>query len=247
MKIFDVKKAFIIFGDAEHSIIPKEHFDIATPQDLAQTLPVSELCKAINAPALYMVHQVHGIDGVTITESIPLPKPWAYDADYLITSQRGVAIGIATADCIPLLLYDPENEVIAAIHAGWKGMAAGIIEKAIADLQMNHGTKTVALQAWIGPAARSCCYEVPKDVAESCGAPAEALRPAAEEKVFLDLVLTTQSRLLKSGLTVDNINSEYAECTICSAKYHSHRRENHNLKRQLSIIILPRVLPKAKP
>ncbi len=232
------KNATILFGNAHNSIVPKEYYGIPSVLVLANTEPVSALCNAINTDALCMVHQVHGIDGLTIQNKNFLPKPWSHEADYIITPLRGIAIGIATADCIPVLLYDPENEVIAAIHAGWKGMAAGIIEKAINDLQANHNTKTNRLKAWIGPAARSCCYEVPLEVAQTCKAPTDAIRSSLDEKVFLDLVLTTRSRLLKSGLTVDSINSEFAECTICSAAYHSHRRENHNLKRQLSIIVL---------
>jgi YfiH family protein len=235
MNLQNFKNAAIVFGDITTSLIPKDFFSIESARTLAKTVPVSELCAGVGASALCMAHQIHGFDGLTVNVDQPLPRPWFHDADYLITPLRGVAIGIATADCIPLLLYDSEHEVIAAIHAGWKGMAACIIEKAIQDLQENHGTNPTNLHAWIGPAARSCCYKVSVEVVEACQAPDSAICKN-NNTLYLDLIETTRYRLQQAGL--NHVDTEAALCTICSPQYNSHRRDNSNLRRQLSIIVL---------
>jgi YfiH family protein len=236
MIVHSLKNAQIIFGNSKQAIIPQEHFDSASAESLTQIQPISLLCSAIGASSLCMAHQIHGFDGLTISAH-NLPKPWAHDADYLITAARGVTIGIATADCIPLLLYDPEHEVIAAIHAGWKGMAAGIIEKALADMCTNFHSNLPEIQAWIGPAARKCCYQVSLEVIEACKAPPEAICKN-NNTLYLDLIETTVYRLQKAGLASHSITTEGAECTICSPHYNSHRRDNTNLYRQLSLISL---------
>jgi polyphenol oxidase len=86
--------------------------------------------------------------------------------DALITNEPGILLTIQTADCVPILLADPENRAIAAIHAGWRGTVRRIAEKTLGRMQMEFGTKPSDVVAALGPGIGRCCYEVGADVAK---------------------------------------------------------------------------------
>ncbi len=86
------------------------------------------------------------------------------DTDALITAEHGVCIGISTADCVPILLFDAAHGAIAAVHAGWRGTVARIVEKTIAELSAAFGTKPSELKAAIGPCIMQESFEVGEEV-----------------------------------------------------------------------------------
>ncbi len=106
---------------------------------------------------LLTCRQVHG------TETIAVSAPWAVEqspgADALVTKTPGLALGVLTADCVPVLLADPKAGVIGAVHAGWQGALAGILESAVAAME-SLGAKRGAIQAAIGPCIWQDSYEV---------------------------------------------------------------------------------------
>jgi YfiH family protein len=112
--------------------------------------------------AVLLARQVHGADGHIITQETdiaPFDTPYLVrpEGDFLITTLPNVAVAVRTGDCLPILLRDNDNRAVAAVHAGWRGLAAGVISRAIAALQ----TLSIAptkLTARIGPCARTCCY-----------------------------------------------------------------------------------------
>lgn len=109
-------------------------------------------------------HQVHGSRVAVISRpDIKRKDLEGYDA--LVTNLPGISIGIRTADCVPILLYDPERRVIAAIHSGWKGTVKMISRKVIGILEDRYGTKPSDLHAAIGPCIGSDSFQVGEDVA----------------------------------------------------------------------------------
>ena len=86
-------------------------------------------------------------------------------ADASVTKTAGLLLTVQTADCVPILLVDPKNRAVAAVHAGWRGTLARIVEKAIGRMQMQFGSQAADLLAAIGPAIGGCCYEVGTEVA----------------------------------------------------------------------------------
>ena len=106
---------------------------------------------------LVTLYQVHGADVVTVTE------PWSIErnpkADALVTNHPGVALGILTADCAPILLADPQARVIGAAHAGWGGAIAGVTDSVIAAM-VKLGARTEIIRAAIGPCISQSAYEV---------------------------------------------------------------------------------------
>ncbi|MDB5396219.1 MAG: polyphenol oxidase [Rhodospirillales bacterium] len=111
----------------------------------------------VGAGALVTAFQVHG---TTVTDvAVPWSETARPKADALVTSRRGIAIGILTADCTPVLLADREAGVIAAAHAGWKGAKAGVIDAVVAAM-IRHGASATNIVAAIGPTIGAASYEV---------------------------------------------------------------------------------------
>ncbi|HVB98780.1 MAG TPA: peptidoglycan editing factor PgeF [Candidatus Dormibacteraeota bacterium] len=184
--------------------------------------------------------------------------------DALLTRARGPLLTVQTADCVPILLADSRKHVVAAIHAGWRGTAARIAEKAVGDLRMNFGTRPQDLWAAIGPAIGICCYEVGPDVAQEFGSqfacasewfegPFEPLSIGDEPTPFLwlqtdppghdrpkraqlDLVAANRWQLESAGVRAQRITS-CGLCTSCQNDWlFSYRREGRRTGRQMAAI-----------
>ncbi|HEY9190716.1 MAG TPA: peptidoglycan editing factor PgeF, partial [Sulfurovum sp.] len=125
------------------------------------------------------------------------------ECDALITDVKGVVLGILTADCVPILLYDRQKEVVAAVHAGWKGTKAQIASKTVQKMIAEYGCDPEAIMAGIAPAIGRCCYEVGEEVAEHFFHTPEALTQKGE-KYMLDLPFINQKQLLEAGLKEEN-------------------------------------------
>ncbi|MEF3191160.1 MAG: peptidoglycan editing factor PgeF [Campylobacterales bacterium] len=151
------------------------------------------------------------------------------DTDALITQTPGVALGILTADCVPILLYDPIHQAIGAIHAGWRGTALQITTKTIHAMQHHFGSIPSHLHAFIGPAIGPCCYEVGAETASACGCHGAS---------HLDLKELNRQQLLAAGvadeaITVSNL------CTSCRNDIlFSHRADGGKSGRLLSVIAM---------
>jgi YfiH family protein len=116
------------------------------------------------------VRQVHAARVVSVRRDRlgagpPEARPRLAEADGLVTGDAGVVLAVFAADCVPVLLADPDAGVVAAVHAGWRGLAAGVIEQGVAALAAMGGHPASAV-ALVGPAIGACCYEVGAEVAE---------------------------------------------------------------------------------
>jgi YfiH family protein len=173
-----------------------------------------------------MAWQVHGTDIREVTDgpssgrflqpgAEPFPK-----SDGLVTSSRGRALTLLTADCLPVAIAAADGSRLALLHAGWRGIEAGVIEAGVAAV----GGEAVAA---IGPGAGPCCYEVGEDVA------GPLTRRFGEDVVCdgrADLWLCAERALRTSG--VDQV-AVAGECTICTEdRYFSHRRDQGVTGRQ---------------
>jgi hypothetical protein len=115
----------------------------------------------LGAGDLLSAHQVHG------TTALAVERPWHAgrpQADALVTATRGLALGVLTADCAPVLLADPEAGVVAAVHAGWRGALAGIIEAAVEAME-GQGARRRRICAAVGPCIGQGAYEVGQEFA----------------------------------------------------------------------------------
>ncbi len=181
---------------------------------------------------LYSTRQVHGTAiacvGQPHTSCRRMPTGWCFSGcDGLATDVPGTALVIRTADCVPVILYDPVLTVLCIVHAGWRGTCAGISSEAVALLVTQYGIDAGTVIAGIGPGIGACCFETGKDVAD-CFMRHRASHDVVQRKTgswFVDLKEANRQQLVAAGLREDRIEVA-SECTACSSDiFFSHRRE----------------------
>ena len=195
---------------------------------------------------LVTIRQVHGttIHRAEGVEDSPV------DADGLLTSTPGLLLGVQAADCVPVLLADVRQRVVAAIHAGWRGTAAGIVGIGIAQMQQQFASRPEDLVAAIGPSIGPCCYQVGDEVKQAFGL-ASGLASGLIEEDRLNLWEANRRQLLAAGLPADAI-TVIGECTGCTLtggqrKYFSHRMEAGFTGRAMGVIGIAADPPQPKP
>ena len=154
------------------------------------------------------------------------------EGDALITATPDQFIGIRTADCVPLLMADPKRQVIAAVHAGWRGSAAAIAAKTVRRLVHEYETNPIDLLVAIGPSIGQCCFEVGPEVA----AQFERFVPGSASLDHIDLLEVNMRQLLAEGVQRHNIDAS-GQCTACSpGEFHSWRRDRDRSGRMVAAI-----------
>ncbi len=189
---------------------------------------------------LVTVNQAHG-EAIVTVDARNYAGLRTAQADGLITKARGIAIGIETADCVPILLIDPVTPAIGAVHAGWRGTVRKLAQKTIRKMQSEFGADPSRMIAAFGPAIGPECYEVDepvmgpvqrnfpfwKEVAVSRG----------KDKWGLDLVKLNHRELLQAGLAEQNVHS-LGMCTSCRKDlFYSFRAEGRT-GRMLSAVMI---------
>jgi hypothetical protein len=210
-----------------------------------------------------LLRQAHS-DRVLLIAAPPRGMP---RADAMVTDHAGLALALKTADCLPILLYDREHRAIGAVHAGWRGTAARIAEKAAGAMRAHFGCDPAHIEAVIGPGIQACCYQVGQPVIDKFRSqfpyaeelfkaldpenPADIrlprqvmtegsppLRNLEAARARLDLVLANRRQLEQAGLRPHNIISG-APCTACHTDLlYSYRREGQAAGRLFSAIAL---------
>ena len=166
--------------------------------------------------------------------------------DGYVTSEKGVVLGVKTADCVPIVLEaeDEKGEIIAvsALHAGWRGTVAGIAAEGVKKL-VEMGAEPKRIRAAIGPAIGSCCFEIGQDVVDEMNArqqmtDVEMNAIPRNGRLYADLKSINREFLVSCGLDIENIDV-CGECTFClEDKYYSHRRMKGVRGTMLSIVFM---------
>lgn len=179
------------------------------------------------APARHVeADQVHGavvavVDASDAGRSIP-------EADGLASADPGTVLAVHAADCVTLLLADPRSRAVAAIHAGWRGTAAGIAAEAVRVMAARFGSRPADLLAALGPGIGPCHYEVDEPVYDAFGRWSwrdAVLRPNGRGRWQLDLQAANRRQLAAAGVPEERIEV-FALCTYHHPElFFSHRRE----------------------
>jgi hypothetical protein len=157
------------------------------------------------------------------------------DCDALITNNKGVMLTILTADCVPILLFDPKQNAIGAVHAGWRGTEQEILFKTVEKMKKEFGSNSQDIIAGVAPSIGRCCYEVGEEVAKHFFTDSNAYTQK-EDKFMLDLPYINKIQLLKAGLQEENIEMS-GICTACEVEdYFSYRKEQGCSGRFMSMI-----------
>lgn len=178
----------------------------------------------VDPAALHSVHQIHSADVITLTE----PTRTGIKADAMVTATKGIALGILSADCAPILFNDPTAGVVGAAHSGWKGAIGGVAEATIAAMQAI-GAKRDNITAVVGPAISQRAYEVGLDFFDNFIAQdIEYSRLFAQGKgdhMQFDLPSFCLHRLRNAGVGVAEWTGH---CTYSDPdRFYSYRRSCH--------------------
>lgn len=204
---------------------------------LAQILNIQE-------EDIIVPHQIHDdkilIIDETFSNKTDLEKVQSLNGiDALITNQRNICIGITTADCVPVLIYDTEKKILASVHAGWKGTVSKIAEKTVEKMMSVFGSNPDDLYVGIGPCISQTYFEVGDEVVDAfshVGYLMEEISYRNEEtgKVHVDLQWTNKLILIEAGIPVRNIEVSNL-CTYANPDmFFSARRQTVNSGRMLT-------------
>jgi YfiH family protein len=213
---------------------------------------------------LFTLRQIHS-DLIHVVRS---REPQRLTGDGLVTDLTGVALGILTADCFPVLLVDARRRAVGAFHAGWRGTVKRIVEKGVGIMRLEFGSRAEDIYAAIGPGIQSCSFEVGEEVEEAFHSQfdyaAELFHRVQESdpvrekypllfmnqrppghgnpciKLHLDLREANRRQLLAAGVLAANITA-LEGCTVCSPrKFFSHRKEKGHTGRMLALVGIKR-------
>lgn len=176
------------------------------------------------------VKQIHSAD-VALAEYAGLLGR----ADALVSNTPGIWLSVRTADCIPVLLADPERRAVAAVHAGWRGAAQNIVAAAVREMERRFGSDPGGMAAAIGPGVCGECYQVGTDVAQRFR-PWFPERNDLDRETTIDLAETNRRQLVEAGLASERIVTG-APCTVTNPEeFHSYRRTRSRTGRMISAI-----------
>lgn len=207
-------------------------------------VPVDVICKnrreladavGFDIRDLVTAQQVHSTKVTLVTEEEAgrgaLDKESRVPAtDALVTNCPHLCLMVLSADCVPVLLYDPHQRVIAAVHAGWRGTAAKIVARTVRTMGEQFGCCPKDIYAGIGPSIGPCCFEVGCEVADIfresfADVPGIIVPGKSPDKWMVDLWQANRAELLRIGLEPDKIEVA-GWCSVCSAEhFFSYRRE----------------------
>jgi YfiH family protein len=175
-----------------------------------------------NTTNLATAKQIHSDRVLLVQSSGPQGE-----GDALITNLPGISLAIRTADCLPILIADPVNRAVAAIHAGWRGVVSEIAPQAIEAMRRQFGTKPSDLVIAIGPGIGACCFEVGPEVAVQFG---------LSGRTKIDLVETMCRQLGRNGVKAGQISTA-GLCSYCDPElFESYRRDREAAGRMVAMI-----------
>ena len=233
---------------------PFPHLFTTRQLSLSSDADWQRVAAVLGASHVAVLTQVHG-NAVAIVRDDWHPPDRRPEADVLVSDNPRVALAARAADCVPLLLGDPRTGAVAAVHAGWRGTAAGAARSAVEAMHSQFGTQPADLVAAIGPSIGPCCYEVGSELVDAFAAAGHArhlidrwflARPAPRGTVVrprlrLDVVAANRDQLILAGVQERNVHIA-ALCTAMHLDYlTSFRAEKEKAGRLAGIIRALRV------
>lgn len=229
--VIDNENYKVVFSTAEEGKNFNRHTDdgVRTLESLINEFKIEDV--------LYL-RQVHS-EEIVIDEDVCRNNIIQMEADAIISKTKNIAIGVFTADCVPIILIDEQNKVGAAIHSGWKGTFNSITKKTIIKLKEIYGKDTSNIKAYIGAHIRVCCYEVSEELKEKFINEKEIDKEILFNGRNLNLEECILKDLREEGIKEENIIS-LEMCTSCSKeiKLHSYRKSEGDYGRLFSFLIL---------
>ena len=212
------------------------HLQLSSPDDWAR------VASLVGARETATLTQVHGRTVLPVDHTWTPPRAARPEADALASRNPNVALAVRAADCVPLLIADSRTGAVAAVHAGWRGTAAGIARAAVAALSRRFDAKPEDLVAAIGPSIGACCYEVGSELVDAFAAAGHTRDLVdrwfmiRQRRMFLDVPGANRDQLVLAGVREENIHLS----NLCTAMHldvlTSYRAEKEHAGRIAGII-----------
>ena len=219
----------------------------ACPENVEKNFRILADAIGFDTEKLVLTNQIHSdiVWAVTAQDHRDFAPRSYPECDALVTNTPGTALCVFTADCTPVLLYDPVTGAVGAAHAGWRGTASKIAAKTVLRMTEQYGCKPENIRAAIGPNISACCFETDRDVPDAMlAAYGDAALPFISEKgekYFLDLKEINALALREVGVTQIELSDA---CTACRPdRFWSHRVTGGIRGSQGAIIVCKEVQP----
>ena len=160
--IYHIESFFqIAFGDLRFQFNPQEFKNPKRAQSLLTYTPFDQLKRSMKIKQLIFLHQVHGNDGLAIGSIDQASKIPAFscDGDNLITNISSVGLAIASADCLPIVLYSSSIPIVGIVHAGWRGSIKQVAVSAVRKMEQEFGVQPSTIRVFFGSSGKTCCYK----------------------------------------------------------------------------------------
>lgn len=182
--------------------------------------------------------QVHGVDVCVVDDADYPGKDYSpVEADAMITNIPGAAIGVLTADCMPIILYDPIKTAIGVAHAGWRGTVEDVAGETVRAMAREFDSQPTNILAALGPYIGACCFEVDDEVLSIFKEKIPSTEGLIKDK-HVDIAVANTALLIAVGLKDSNIDRGTLACTVCSNDVFFSYRANETTGRELSFIII---------
>lgn len=228
------KHCTIYFGDVSQSLSLEEI------KKNKRTESLQNVADLVGVQQLIFLQQNHGVQGACIKKNDLKSQLFQHPGDFIITQKKDCGIGVMTADCLPIVMYDPVTHSAGVVHAGLKGSAAGIFQVAVGQMMQEFAIDPANLQIYCGPAAGSCCYQIQPDFINNFQQPfdIQAAFIQKDTNFYFDFAIFTAIIARNLGIKDKNIYTTYNVCTLCDTSLCSFRREKEKSRRQVTLISL---------
>jgi YfiH family protein len=231
----------VFFGDAESALHRDFLMAPRSKEELWGENRILAISKMIHFDDLAMLKQIHSAVGIAVSdETLPIIMQSKPEGDFLVTDRLATGIAVYTADCLPIIAYDRVHHVLGICHAGWMGTVNNVVIVMLRRMQEEYGTDLSQLQIFLGPSAKSCCYEVTQEFTshlENYSFKDQVLTERAG-KLYFDIPLCNKMQLIEHGIKPEQSDLSYNTCTMCEGSYCSNRRQQDSKDRQLTIAVL---------
>lgn len=235
MVLHDDHSFKIYFGDSKDDCVKKDGtFNRSYYQKKLDELKLNNLI---------FLKQVHENNGICLVSNKKLDQNlylFEKTGDFIITNYRNVGIGVITADCLPVIFYDPVNHVSAIAHVGWRGAILNIVKVVLSNMHQVFNTDLSKVSVYFGSSARVCCYQVGKNFLKNLEKTSfmDEVILYKEDSIYFDLPRLVMFQLIDLGIKKNEIHTDYNTCTICDLRFHSYRRSAKDAGRQATIVAL---------
>jgi YfiH family protein len=197
--------------------------------------PYKTIAHELETDKLIFAHQVHGTGALFIDKLADADRYMRhfYDADIIITKVPDIAVGLLTADCLPLILFDGEHGILAAVHAGWRGTVKNAAGAAV-EKMVEMGAQADEIFAYFGPCAHAAEYAASPELIAALGDSPyrESVLEKREDRLYFDMPRMNELQLIAAGILPGSISREYCKDTLTDDAFWSYRRDGEQAERQ---------------